>query len=454
MATARPPSLFAVDTLLFKPEPPVLPKDVRALFHGREQELQRGLETLKANLDVEGKRSKQSDKRPWVIHGESRSGKSHLARRIFADMPSSALRLQCLISSGGRLDALTVLRDLFEVLRGEFKTRILDERLAASPLKNPDVRLVLQLIEKVGLFTSDVQAVELSSEEGERSAGDLGAELGGAPLLFKFLAKYQAERTQKNTVKLVLRPPTPLDVAEVCGIMVETLLRLQLLKHALLLIDDVDLLEGYVNPQQNARQQRTILANALDHLHGVPWIDVVLTARSWYAHAHKDLQPLVDLGEAPVMTPDQLAGIHDRRFKLYSGKRGPRSFLDRPALLQLAQDVEGLPGVFIQHLQTAFYHFQNEGQPGERDYAWFLDLFRRRLEGFRDRCRPAMEVVETAIRDGRGRVDVTAGNPFFGTVLDNELVYQSYYSETTYFISGLMWKVLNPSSGQEIEATP
>jgi hypothetical protein len=447
---ARQASKFAVDALLFKPEPPVQAKQVKALFVGREAELRRGLETLKANLDVKGSRSKQADKWPWVIHGESRSGKSHLARRIFAGMPSRQERAQFLVPSGGRLDAVAVLRDLFEQLRGEYSNRVWDERLSESPLKQPTIALVNQLIEKMALFKNDVQTVELTDEAGQRDSVDIGAELGGAPLLFKFLTKYQTEQTRKNAIKVSLRPPTALDLAEVCGVMVETLLRLKLLEHALILMDDVDLLEGYLSPEQNARQQRSVLAAALNHLHTTPGVDVVLTARAWYAHAHKELHTLVDLGVSAPLTAEQLAEVHNKQLAVYSGKSGLQSFLTRPALLELAADVDGLPGVFLKHLFTAFYHYQQESDFAERDYQWFLDVFRRRLPGWREKCSPALSVITKAIRDGARTVDVAKGNPFFGTELADEVVYQSYASETTYFISGVMRKLLTSEASRGV----
>jgi hypothetical protein len=40
-----------------EPEPPVAPRDVKELFCGRVADLERGPDTLKANLDIEGKRS-------------------------------------------------------------------------------------------------------------------------------------------------------------------------------------------------------------------------------------------------------------------------------------------------------------------------------------------------------------------------------------------------------------
>jgi hypothetical protein len=145
------------------------------------------------------------------------------------------------------------------------------------------------------------------------------------------------------------------------------------------------------------------------------------------------------------MTPEELAGIHDRRLKVYGGK-SVKPFLTRTALEQLGKDVEGLPGVFLQHLDSAFYQFQNESDWQERSYQWLLDVFIGRLPEWRDKCGRGLAAIEKAMQENRRTVDVTEGNPFLATVLDNEWVYQSYDSETTYFISGLMRRLLHESS--------
>ena len=61
-----------------------------------------------------------------------------------------------------------------------------------------------------------------------------------------------------------MRTPTPADLADVCGIIVETLVRYKLIEHALILLDDVDLLEAYVSPERNARAERSLLADAIN----------------------------------------------------------------------------------------------------------------------------------------------------------------------------------------------
>nr|VFK22818.1 MAG: hypothetical protein BECKLFY1418C_GA0070996_11285 [Candidatus Kentron sp. LFY] len=434
-------SKFAVRAELFRAEPPINPKDVKALFCGRDMELRRGIETLKASFDINGKKSRQGDKWPWVIHGESRSGKSHLARRIIAEFPPGRKRIQFLVTAKERLEAMTVMRRLFEHLEGEFSSRITDERLDENPFQRPQVQWVRQLIEKIALFEPDVQTVTLTTEQSNLRSSGIGAELNAAPLLSKFIARRQTEAMENNALQLNLRPPTPASLAEVCGVMIETLLTLGLINHALILVDDVDLLETYKSPTENSRRERSVLAMALDDLHGAPGVDVILTARSWYVHSNKELMQLVDLSLSDPMSPDEMTAIHNARLKVYGKNRAP--FLREDALRSLADDVDGLPGVFLQHLDTAFYQFQNEASDDARDFHWLIDVFRQRIDKFTDRCGPAVKEITQAIANNQLSIDVARHNPFFGTVLDNEFVFQSYWSEHSYFISGFTRKILS-----------
>jgi hypothetical protein len=308
--------------------------------------------------------------------------------------------------------------------------------------------LVIQLTEKIALFKEDVQAAELSTEDSSSDSFDVGAEFSAAPLLSKFVARYQTGAMTKNTVKLNLRPPTPSSLAEICGIMIETLLTLKLVNHVLILVDDVDLLETYKSPTQNSRHERSILAKALEDLHSTPGVDIVLTARSWYVHSNKELRQLIDLSESDPMTPAEMTAIHNARLKVY-GKNCP-PFLTETALASLASDVEGLPGVFLQHLDTAFYQFQNEDSDERREFEWLLQVFRQRIDKFRNRCGPAVEAIAQAIAENQLSVSVAEHNPFFGTVLDNEFVFQSYWSEDTYFISGFARRILGVHPSQSL----
>src|SRR5262249_43119869 len=157
MASRKALSKFACDSSLFKPEPPTDPRLVKRLFAGREKELRRGFETLKNELDLRGKRSRHFDKVPWVIHGESRSGKSHLARRILAKFPATARRLQPLIPARDRVEALLVIADIFRQLVGLFRECAQNERLSDPVAGRPDVRTVNNLVERMLLFLNEAQ---------------------------------------------------------------------------------------------------------------------------------------------------------------------------------------------------------------------------------------------------------------------------------------------------------
>ncbi|MBF0625696.1 MAG: hypothetical protein HQL82_12910 [Magnetococcales bacterium] len=93
------PILFA-DTNLFRSQTPEDPRMVIKLFRGRETALSEGYGQLQANLDVAGKRSSKGlAKDVWVIHGQTRSGKSHLARRILAEFRKNPKRRQIIVAA-------------------------------------------------------------------------------------------------------------------------------------------------------------------------------------------------------------------------------------------------------------------------------------------------------------------------------------------------------------------
>ena len=444
------PSKTYHDAALFKPEPPDNNIHIKRLFCGREAALEQGVNRLRSNFDVAGRRSRRHDKQPWVLHGQSRSGKSHLARRILAAFPASQRRIQILIQANERLNALSVMKAIFETMRGEYGNRIYDQRHDVDPAAQPQLVLVDNLIGHIGLFEPGIQSVSLSLEKGGKQAAEAGVELGGAPLLVKFMGKFQSEASEKQTVQLALREPTPIDLAQVCGIMVEALLRFTTTNHVLILVDDVDLLEAYSGPQQNGRVERSILADALHELHGAPGVDVILTARSWYAHTRKQLDELVNLSDYPELTGADLAAIHDRHLAAFAGKARLKRFLSRSALEQLAAEVEYLPGVFLQFLRTVFPAYVQVPDREERDFDWLLGVLRARYLMVRKQCLPVCLVLEENVKAGILTLNVSDGKVMVqGTVVVNLFIYQSYFNEALYFIPPIVRKLLPPDTEPE-----
>lgn len=435
-------SKYKYDISLFKAEPPDNPRLIKDLFCGRGQELRRGVQVLKENMDINGRRFGKREKKPWVIHGESRSGKSHLARRIMAALHKSRKRIQITIPARERLEAQRVMGNIFEALRDEFETRINAVGHRALVEENPWLPLARQLIEQVSYFFRGAEAVTLKFDRSYSNGLEAGLNLSLVPKVVEVYAKLQGQTGSGESEEIRLRPPSPRDLAEYASVMIDTLLRLRLLSHALILVDDVDLLEGYVDPQRNARIQRSILSEALDRLHATRGIDVVLTARSWYAHNRKDFDTLVDLQDRRLDVSD-LVQIHDKRFEVYGPKNLPTAFLTRQALREAAMDVDGSPGVFLRHLDTAFERFRDEPEWGERDYDWYLGIFRQIYESCRTKMPYAAGVIEDAVGAGQLHIDVKKGNPFHDTIFHDLFVFQSYYGEAIYYTDRLVRRIVS-----------
>jgi hypothetical protein len=437
MARKRTAGTLSRDPELFRPEPPVSKKSVKASFCGRDQELDFCLRTLTENLDIDGRRSRKADKRPWIIHGESRCGKSHLARRILADLPVKAVRLQLEVPAREQVQALKVMRTIFQQLVGLYYERIGDQR-RAEPLDRPGELSALDaLIKRTEDFLKDTQ----SATESAEAAGEVTLEVGGeiSGFLGKLLSKFQTKAANKTGRQIVFRSPDAFRLSEICRAIVEALVSRKLASHLIVLVDDVDLLEGFQSPTRNGQFQRSLLAEALCDLHSEPGVDVLLTARSWYAYTTKEFQTLIDLTTKPLSVED-LIQIHDRRVKLYGG--GAIGFLSTDAVRRAAEDMGGLPGVFLNYLQTAHTEYQFEGLTGPRDYEWFVTVFRKLFKALRAKCAPAAQALLDSVRGGLLEITVGDSNPFFGTAFDNQFVYQSYYNERCYFAAPIIRRVL------------
>src|SRR5205085_8513094 len=130
--------------------------------------------------------------------------------------------------------------------------------------------LVNNLIERMMLFLDEAQTATVTHERADESTIEVGGEL--SVLLDKFVGKFQSKNASKEARQIILKPPTAETLAELCGIMLETLMDLQLTDHLLVLVDDVDLLDPTASTVQSARVQRVLLTSALCTLHAQPGI--------------------------------------------------------------------------------------------------------------------------------------------------------------------------------------
>lgn len=430
------------DISTFKPEPPLKSEHIMSLFVGREVQLRRGIEVLKKHSDAEGrKRIKLEKQPPWIISGESRVGKSHLARRIILGLPKSGKRKYIIIPSRERLNATEVMKVLFEKLK-EIYYQCINSQEKGKGQYRKSIIAVNEIIDKVSSFPPGADEVTLTLSESTKETVDVGVDIGIIPQIFNFISKLSVDWTEENSRSVKLRTPTARDYAEYCSLMSNILIHFKLLKHICVLVDDVDLLEGYVDMTRNGSIQRSILSDSLAMFHETPGVDVILTARSWYANSRKELQTLIDLSSAKPLSVPEMVKIHDLRFKLYNDRSLHSRFLNNDALMIAANDALSMPGIFLQHLDFAFQEYLDEESWEERDYNWYFEVMSEKYNIFKEKCPQAATKLEGAIGNGQNIIDVSNNNPFHQTIFENTFVWQSYFQETTYFIDGLVYKII------------
>jgi hypothetical protein len=159
------PSKFSAHPNPFKPEPPDRPEVLKGLFCGRERALRQGAETLRHNWDYDGLygRDNENEKRPWIIHGESRSGKSHLARRILIELKEGQPDIVTLVvPARERNTAQRVLEMLFQKLRNAFLTRVHGPAVSLNLLLDPMVQDAVRMIDRLGDFERGVETITVA----------------------------------------------------------------------------------------------------------------------------------------------------------------------------------------------------------------------------------------------------------------------------------------------------
>jgi hypothetical protein len=432
---------YGYDPLLLHPDPPETPALVRSLFIGRDSELARGTSILMKHRDLSG--TKTSGKRPWVIHGESRMGKSHLARRILLDLPEDSKHLQIKVYARGSWDAERVIQDIFSSLYDVYRNLVNSRTFRPNQGQEALIRSSHALFEQVKIFSGPAkpQAINLNWNKDLQRGLNIGIDVA-TPFLCKLAAQLQANLRQSEGTTFTFHAPTIRDLTAICAAIVEVLLRLELLEHVLVFADDVDLIADPCGPSAN---QAPALAKALVDLCSAPAVDVLVTARTWYHFAQRDFLELVSLDGG--LSISELLDLYRKRFQSMGRPDLPQSFLTTDALQRLAEMVGGTPGMFLHRLYVAFERYKDEAQTDLRDFDWLLSIFERRYERFRSTGRPIAQLIEDSVVAGSREVDAAGSLSLFGTVFDGEFVLPSYFSPTTYLLDGLALEVIRKVIG-------
>src|SRR5260370_37842946 len=91
--------------------------------------------------------------------------------------------------------------------------------------------------------------------------------------------------------------------------------------------------------------------------------------------------------------------------------------------------------------------FKGDDAFRERDYNWFVGVFRELMNSLRTRVEPGYMAMQAALQAGRLAIQVGELNPFVGTALDNLFVWQSYHNERCSFMSPLMRRLFSEELG-------
>ncbi|MBF0311372.1 MAG: hypothetical protein HQL56_17790 [Magnetococcales bacterium] len=441
------------DHLLFRAETPEKPETIRKLFRGREKALEQVADILRKGMDLSGRRVRnQQRKEPWVIHGQTRSGKSHFARRIFLEFANQPGHHQVTVLAREKLDAIRVMRKLFEKVHEGFRDALQTITFDGLPdFLRTRVHNVTQIMRDVDYFGTGSDRITLSI--GSSTFFDLkaGIDSASASNYMKLVATLGAGRTDSEQTTLSLRPPTSEDYAFYISLMVDILSQLDRGDHWLILVDDADLLENEFKNSPEARRERSELAEALIELSQCERVDVVVTSRSLYARSQKEFFELIDLSDHP-MPESTLAGIQQAHLDHYRTDKGEEdgwNFLDEKALLEAARLADFLPGVFLNHMKTAFGRYSKEEDEGTRSLDWYLTVFRDRFQSWKRKYPTSANTLEQCIRGKSGEYRVSEEDPFWGTEFDNFFTIQSYFDYRIYQILPLALKVLQEPIGDQ-----
>lgn len=318
---------------LFLSTPPTDDRFVKVLFHNREPELASAM----ATLSVE-----QLPRQLWAVHGPTRSGKSHFARRLLLEVRERGLSYSIVtVDANNKGSARAVLVSLF--------TQLL-EGLPASPPRDAnapdqiryrdgrrDCFVIKPLVE--GLLRDVVHEVQTKDTRSEGT--EAGLKIGPQWFALEARARHGTETSEARTQRVSLREPSDPELVQ----WLELLLDLHRIQDSgrrmLFLIDDVDLLARDGAEGAAVSQQLFDRLHALaQHPHGV----VMLTVRQQsYNGREKEFQELASID---LWTdPEDILEVYRKHIETFN--RG-ESIFHESALGWLARNVEGRVGMFLQ----------------------------------------------------------------------------------------------------------
>jgi hypothetical protein len=389
---------------LFLSTPPTNESWLRELFHDRVAELEHARATLTQEAEL--------PRQLWAVHGPWRSGKSHFARRLLADVRGDARYHLVEVDANSKGSARAVLVQLFHQLLALLPPlpprelrRPEHERYVAGRGECYAIKPLAEGLQRE--VTHEVEA-RATTSEGTSAAVKVGPQWFQVEMGQR--GGVEASSTQKSRVTLTA--PTDLDLVE----WIRHALDMHALaspRRVLFFVDDCDLVAG---DGTEASDYSKVL---FTHLHGIaqhPGSVVVLTVRQQsYVGREKEFEELASVHFWE--DPEDLLEVYRKHIETFNASE---AVFHESALMWLAAGVEGCVGVFLQICREVAQKVPAAERP--IDKATLRATLRRQFTGWRQQPElvAITDAVLEAVKKGAMQVDFAAplpNNPLLQRVL-------------------------------------
>lgn len=380
MAAAKDP------VRLFDSNPPTDRALIHSLFLNCESEIAYGMSVLRSSA-WSGKIN--------AIHGQRRTGKSHLAGKLLLQAEAEKLPYITLtINANGQQTAHRTLEEVFFQLWH----LILD----IQPDQVPDGEMGVYELGRA--YLSELEPLirhdyyDVSFEKTSAALAGLGGKLGvGLEKWLQIGVEGKAEIREEVKQRWSQQRPSDWDLVNHISYEIDLLCLLRPGRRVLLLIDDLDLLEETVaGDQQESKQLFSYLSSLAQNQH----LLLLATCRTAY-HNGRD-KFLEDLLKVPLMDDDLLAQIYQLRIDTFNAGE---AVFDTEAFNYLVGNAHGKVGMFLHRCLRVARYYPHRRPIGLAELRGFI---RKELQELRQESEhlPILISVAQAVREGKIEVEL------------------------------------------------
>jgi len=312
--------------------PPDNDKEVNALFHNRESELKHGIDYLCESI---------SSQNIMVIHGESRTGKSHFLRKLIIELKKENRPfLFHYVNANSQQTARNVLIDIFRLLKKQifsFNPNFDHHALAMQQLS-----IVKDLLIDISPLVSGEREQMICTLTKERITSQ-ESHFSFLPNFVQAIFQSRQELKMGEEKQWVIPMVSDENLIELIKYQVKLLLEIispEKKQSILLSVDDIDLLCD--NPQGDV--QVKLLLDLLNQLASDSFFNIVVTLRTESFHDRsKNMWPLQGIN---IFDNSEMIHIYQKHLNLYN--QGNAIYTNY-AIEYLIENSDGRIGDFLKN---------------------------------------------------------------------------------------------------------